>query len=64
MIDPTYWMLIAGLGRSYMHRRQRATVTTGLEYANEPAKGPTSHVCDAFQYLCLHAAHSAQMAYS
>ncbi|CAM2164957.1 hypothetical protein PSAC2689_130077 [Paraburkholderia sacchari] len=57
VIDPACTMLIYGLGRSYVHRRLRATATTGLEYANEPVKGPTSHVCEAFQYLALHVAH-------
>lgn len=50
-------MLIDGLGRIYVHRKLRATTTTGLEYANEPVKGPTSHVVEAFQYLCVHVAH-------
>ena len=31
--------------------------TTGLEYATEPVKGPTSHVCEAFQYPLLHLAN-------
>jgi hypothetical protein len=52
-------MLIDGLARSYVHRRLRATVTTGLEYASEPVKGPTSHVVEAFQYLSMHIAHIA-----
>ncbi|MFM0175593.1 hypothetical protein PQR33_40465 [Paraburkholderia sediminicola] len=50
-------MLIDGLGRSYVHRKLRATTTTGLDYANEPVKGPTSHVVEAFQYLAVHIAH-------
>ncbi|QGZ64365.1 hypothetical protein [Paraburkholderia acidisoli] len=57
VIDPKCTMLLDGLGRSYVHRKLRVTATTGLEYANEPVKGPTSHVCEAFQYLCLHVAH-------
>ncbi|WP_322107382.1 hypothetical protein [Paraburkholderia sp. J41] len=57
VIDPVCMMLIDGLGKSYVHRRLRATATTGLQYANEPVKGTTSHVCEAFQYLCLHVAH-------
>jgi hypothetical protein len=51
VIDPACRMLIDGLGRSYVHRRLRATATTG------PVKGPTSHVCEAFQYLALHLAN-------
>ncbi|CAE6861592.1 hypothetical protein R75461_08012 [Paraburkholderia nemoris] len=59
VIDPACTMLIDELARSYVHRRLRATATTGLEYANEPVKGPTSHVAEAFQYLAMHVAHIA-----
>jgi hypothetical protein len=31
--------------------------TTSLEYANEPVKGPTSQVYEAFRYLALHLAN-------
>lgn len=57
VIDPACTMLIDGLGRSYVHRKLRATTTTGLDYANEPVKGTTSHVVEAFQYLAVHIAH-------
>ena len=33
--------------------------TGGIAYANEPVKGPTSHVVESFQYLALHVAHLA-----
>ncbi|MFM0723862.1 hypothetical protein PQQ53_09240 [Paraburkholderia strydomiana] len=60
VIDPACTMLIDGLGRSYVHRRLRVVSTAGAqEYANEPVKGPTSHVVEAFQYLALHVAHLA-----
>ncbi|MBB2999446.1 hypothetical protein [Paraburkholderia tropica] len=49
MIDPKCAMLIDGLGHSYVYRKLRATTITGLNYANEPMKGPTNHVCEAFQ---------------
>jgi hypothetical protein len=37
-------------GRSYFHRKLCATTITGLAMR-------TSHLCEAFQYLCLHVAH-------
>lgn len=60
VIDPACTMLIDGSGRRYVRRKLRTTATTGLQYANEPVKGPTSHVVEAFQYLALHLAQSAR----
>jgi hypothetical protein len=57
VIDPACTMLIDRPSRGYVHRKPRATKTTGLDYANEPVKGPASHVVEAFQYLAVHIAH-------
>jgi len=38
--------------------RARNTIAQ-IPYANEPVKGPTSHVVKVFQYLTLHVARLA-----
>jgi hypothetical protein len=59
VIDPACELLIDGLGKSYVYRKLRATSTAGVAYADEPEKGRTSHVVEAFQYLCTHVARVA-----
>ncbi|SAL70649.1 hypothetical protein AWB71_04299 [Caballeronia peredens] len=49
-------MLIDGLGKRYVFKELRATSTAGVTYADEPVKGRTSHVVEAFQYLYTHVA--------
>ncbi|BCQ25402.1 hypothetical protein NK8_35790 [Caballeronia sp. NK8] len=46
-------------GKSYVYKKLRATSTAGVAYADEPEKGCTSHVVEAFQYLCTHVARVA-----
>jgi hypothetical protein len=59
VIDTTSKLLIDGLGKSYVYRKLRATSTPGVAYADEAEKGRTSHVIEAFQYLCTHVARVA-----